>query len=172
MAKTGKTAKKTDPTLWEHVKEEVTEGDKGGRPGQWSARKAQLATSEYKREGGGYEGPKSPDNHLQEWTDEHWGTKSGEASGKTGERYLPAHARDALTDEEYRRTTAKKRADTRRGKQHSAQPTDIARKTAEARTGAGTLETMGKSELMTLAKERGIRGRSRMRREELVAALR
>jgi hypothetical protein len=28
-------------------------GGKGGRPGQWSARKAQMAVEEYKREGGG-----------------------------------------------------------------------------------------------------------------------
>ncbi len=56
------TAKKTDPKLWEKVKEEVTEGDKGGKPGQWSARKAQMAVQEYKHEGGGYEGKKSEDN--------------------------------------------------------------------------------------------------------------
>ena len=38
------TAKKTDPALWEKVKKEVTESDKGGKPGQWSARKAQAAS--------------------------------------------------------------------------------------------------------------------------------
>lgn len=42
------TAKKTDPKLWERVKHAVTESDKGGKPGQWSARKAQMATAEYK----------------------------------------------------------------------------------------------------------------------------
>ena len=166
-----KTAKKTDPALWEHVKAAVTDGDKGGRPGQWSARKAQLATVEYKREGGGYEGPKSTDNHLQTWTDEHWGTKSGGRSGETGERYLPEPARVALTDDEYRRTTAKKRADTRRGAQHSAQPAEIARKTASARADAGSLAMLGKAELMARAKARGIKGRSRLRKKALVAAL-
>ncbi len=58
------TAQKTDPKLWEEVKTDVTKGDKGGRPGQWSARKAQMATQEYKKEGGGYKGAKSSDNHL------------------------------------------------------------------------------------------------------------
>ena len=29
-----KTAKKTDPKLWERVKDEVTQSDKGGRAGQ------------------------------------------------------------------------------------------------------------------------------------------
>jgi len=42
----GETSKKTDPELWEKVKEDVTAGDKGGRAGQWSARKAQMAVQE------------------------------------------------------------------------------------------------------------------------------
>ena len=168
-----KTAKKADPALWDRVKEAVTAGDKGGQPGQWSARKAQLATADYKKAGGGYEGPKSPDNHLQGWTDEHWGTKSGKPSEETGERYLPAQARDALTDDEYRRTTAKKREDTRRGRQFSAQPDDVARKTASARDAGAhaSPETLSKADLMARAKTRGIPGRSRMRKDELVAAL-
>lgn len=127
------TAKRTDPALWERVKAEVTAGDRGGDPGEWSARKAQLAVQEYKKAGGGYEGRKAADNSLVRWTKEEWGTKSGRDSGETGERYLPKAAREALTDEEYARTTAKKRRDTRAGRQFSAQPEDVARKTAPAR---------------------------------------
>ncbi len=127
------TAKRTDPALWERVKAEVTRGDKGGDPGEWSARKAQMAVQQYKKAGGGYEGRKSQDNHLAQWTREEWDTKSGEESGKTGERYLPKAAREALTDEEYARTTAKKRRDTRAGEQFSAQPKDVAGKTAVVR---------------------------------------
>ena len=52
----GKTARRSDPELWEAVKAEVTRGAKGGRPGEWSARKAQLAAHLYKARGGGYEG--------------------------------------------------------------------------------------------------------------------
>ena len=104
------TAKKTDPALWEKVKKEVTESDKGGKPGQWSARKAQAATKAYKDAGGGYAGKKSSDNHLTEWTEEKWDTKSGEKSGETGERYLPKAAREKLSDAEYDRSTKKKRA--------------------------------------------------------------
>jgi len=44
----------------------VAAGDKGGRPGQWSARKAQLAVAAYKRAGGDYRGQKSADNHLSQ----------------------------------------------------------------------------------------------------------
>ena len=127
------TAEKSDPKLWDRVKKEVTASEKGGRTGQWSARKAQLASSEYKKKGGGYKGPKKADNHLAQWTGEDWGTKSGRTSKSTGERYLPRKAREKLSDEEYDRTTAKKRKDTAKGKQFSSQPTDVAKKAATAR---------------------------------------
>ena len=157
---------RTDPKLWDKVKTEVTEGDKGGKPGQWSARKAQLAVNEYKHEGGGYKGEKAPDNHLVEWQQEDWGTKSGEASGKTGERYLPKKARAALSDGEYQRTTAKKRSDSAKGRQFSAQPADVAQKTAPFRGGGHT-----KADLMKHAAAKGIKGRSRMTKAELEHAL-
>ncbi len=161
-----KGAEKTDPKLWDKVKEEVTQGDKGGKPGQWSARKAQMAVNEYKHEGGGYQGEKSPDNHLVQWGREDWGTKSGEDSGKTGERYLPKEARESLTDSEYKRTSDKKRVDTARGQQHSAQPRDVAAKTAEHRGYAST-----RVELLKQAASKGIKGRTRMKKAELEKAL-
>ncbi len=168
------TAEKTDPELWDKVKHEVTESDRGGKPGQWSARKAQLAVHDYKEAGGGYKGEKSDDNHLHQWTEEHWGTKSGKPSGETGERYLPEQAREHLSDAEYAKTTAKKRADTKRGKQHSAQPKEIAAKTAQDReTGHAPthLSDMTREQLMERAKHAHVAGRSRMRKAELVKAL-
>lgn len=136
-------AKRTDPALWDSVKTRVMRGAKGGRPGQWSARKAQLAVAEYRKAGGGYAGPKSPRNHLAMWTREAWGTKSGRDSGETGERYLPKAARDALSADEHARTTAKKRADIRAGQQSSRQPAAIARKAAAARRGASEPKPAG-----------------------------
>ncbi len=162
------TAKKTDPELWEKVKAEITAGDKGGHAGEWSARKAQMAVQEYKKRGGGYAGRKDTHNHLVEWGEEHWGTKSGKPSGETGERYLPEKAREALTDEEYKRTTAAKRRDARKGKQFSAQPEDVAKKTAKYRGGRGEPT---KAELMERARKRDIPGRSRMNKDELARAL-
>ena len=160
------TAKKTDPALWEKVKAEVTAGDKGGEPGEWSARKAQMAVQHYKAAGGGYEGRKTADNHLSQWTREEWNTKSGETSKDTGERYLPKKAREALTDEEYKRSSDKKRKDTAKGKQHSAQPRDVAAKAADAR-----LADLPKTELMKRAAKHGVAGRSRMTKGELATAL-
>ena len=159
-------AEKSDPALWERVKHEITQGDKGGNPGEWSARKAQMAVQRYKAEGGGYKGRKAADNHLAQWTRENWGTKSGEASKATGERYLPQRAREALSDTEYARTTAKKRADTAKGKQFSAQPSEIAAKTADTR-----LADLPRAELLKRAAQRKVAGRSRMKKAELVAAL-
>lgn len=49
--------KYTDPELRDEVKEEIHQGDKGGAPGQWSARKAQMMASEYKKRGGGVRPP-------------------------------------------------------------------------------------------------------------------
>jgi hypothetical protein len=161
----GKTSEKTDPELWKKVKEEVTEGDKGGRPGQWSARKAQMAVQEYKREGGGYAGPKASDNSLVEWTGEDWGTNSGKKSTETGERYLPKEAREALSPAEYAETTAKKRRDTAKGRQFSRQPAAIAGKTAAYRGG------WRKDDLMQEARRLGVRGRSAMTKDELSRAI-
>jgi len=162
-----RTAKKSDPALWERVKAEITEGDRGGRPGRWSARKAQLAAHEYQARGGGYEGPKDPDNHLQHWTDEKWGTESGARSQDSGERYLPEAARRDLSDSEYRRTTAKKRRDERAGRPVSRQPADIAAKAARHRDRPAT-----KKDLLAEARRREIPGRSKMSRAELERALR
>lgn len=159
------TAKRTDPDLWEKVKKKVTAGEKGGAKGEWSARKAQLAVQEYKAAGGGYAGRKDPHNALHEWTKEEWGTKSGKKSGDTHERYLPKKAREALSDAEYERTTAKKRADTKKGKQFSGQPKDVAEKTRRYR------DHRTKAELYAEAKKRDLPGRSTMSKDELAHAL-
>lgn len=76
---------------------------------------------------------RAPQQSLDRWTKEKWGTKSGKPSLKTGERYLPKAAREALTDEEYARTSAKKRKGMRSGKQFVKQPKKIAEKTARYR---------------------------------------
>lgn len=44
----------TKPTLRERLFNQIKAGSKGGRPGQWSARKAQLLANNYKSSGGGY----------------------------------------------------------------------------------------------------------------------
>lgn len=129
---------RTDEGKWKRIVAAVKSGDKGGKPGQWSARKAQLATQRYKKSGGGYSGPKTEaQKSLSKWTQEDWGTKSGKPSTQgpkaTGERYLPKRAREALTTSEYAATTKTKREGTRKGQQFVKQPKSIAQKTAKYR---------------------------------------
>jgi hypothetical protein len=128
----------TKPELRERLKKKIMAGTKGGKAGQWSARKAQLLAQEYKEKGGGYSGSKTKaQKSLSKWTKEEWGTKSGKNStqGKkaTGERYLPKKARQSLSKEEYKKTSDKKRRDTKAGKQFSKQPKTVAKKTAKYR---------------------------------------
>ena len=66
MGKGGKTKKKksksrvneagnyTKPTMRKRLFNRIKAGGKGGAPGQWSARKAQMLASAYKKAGGGY----------------------------------------------------------------------------------------------------------------------
>lgn len=128
----------TNPELRNRIKNRIMAGSKGGKPGQWSARKAQLVALAYKKAGGGYSGGKSSkQKSLSKWTKEDWGTKSGKPSTQgskaTGERYLPKKARQALSSSEYAATSKAKREGMKKGKQFVAQPKSIAKKTAKYR---------------------------------------
>ena len=129
-----------DEAKWKRIVASVKAGSKGGKPGQWSARKAQLATLRYKKSGGTYTGGKTKaQKSLSKWTEEKWGTESGKNStqgkGATGERYLPKKVREGLTKKEYEATSRKKREDTKKGKQFSKQPKKVAKKTSKLRKG-------------------------------------
>jgi len=112
----------SNPGLRKRIVAAVKAGDKGGQPGQWSARKAQIANQRYEKAGGGYSGPKTKaQSSLSKWTKEEWRTKSGKPSTQgpkaTGERYLPKKAISSLSAAEYAATSRKKRKGTAAGKQ-------------------------------------------------------
>jgi hypothetical protein len=44
----------TKPGMRKSLFERIKAGGKGGAPGQWSARKAQMLAMQYKKAGGGY----------------------------------------------------------------------------------------------------------------------
>ena len=46
----------TKPSLRKNIFNRIKAGGKGGSPGQWSARKAQMVAKAYKAAGGGYRG--------------------------------------------------------------------------------------------------------------------
>lgn len=123
----------TNPGMRERIKNRIMAGSKGGKPGQWSARKAQLLAAEYKKSGGGYSGGKTKaQKSLSKWTGEKWRTSDGSKSeGK--KRYLPDKAWKALTPAEKRATNAAKAAGNRKGRQFVAQPKKVAKKAARFR---------------------------------------
>ena len=58
MAKKKSTVNKagnyTKPGMRKRMFKAIMAGSKGGKPGQWSARKAQMLAKKYKAAGGGY----------------------------------------------------------------------------------------------------------------------
>ncbi|KAJ6089284.1 hypothetical protein N7467_004500 [Penicillium canescens] len=117
--------KYTDPKLRDKVKTEIHNSDKGGQPGQWSARKAQMMASEYKKRGGGYntskEGKDESQKHLDKWTKEEWQTKEGSGTARQDDdsrkRYLPKKAWEGMNEEEKEETEDKKVEGSKEGKQ-------------------------------------------------------
>lgn len=105
----------TDSKLWKEIKEKWHRGEKGGKAGQWNARKAQLAVQEYKRRGGKYTGTPRNKTSLAKWTREDWGY----IDGKKGNRYLPAKVRKKMTPKEKRVENRRKRSATKKGKQYA-----------------------------------------------------
>ena len=121
------TAKKSNPAKWKRIVAAVKAGTKGGRAGQWSARKAQIATARYKKSGGGYKGAKKASNSLSKWSKQKWRTSDGKPS-KGKKRYLPDAAWKSLSAAEKRATNRAKAKGNKKGKQFVKQPKSIAKK--------------------------------------------
>ncbi len=113
----------TNPAKRERIKNRIMAGSKGGKPGQWSARKAQLLALEYKKAGGGYSGAKTAaQSSLTKWTGEKWRTSDGKPAERKGgtTRYLPDKAWDKLTPAQKAATNRKKIGASKQGKQFVA----------------------------------------------------
>lgn len=124
-------AKKKDPAKWKRIVASVKAGSKGGDPGEWSARKAQLAVQHYKKSGGGYVGPKK-ETSLSKWTKQDWTTSDGKPSeGK--KRYLPKAAWSAMSAADKAATNRAKAKGNKSGKQFVPQPKKIAEWAAKFR---------------------------------------
>ena len=54
VSKVNEAGNYTKPGMRKRLFESIKAGGKGGSPGQWSARKAQLLAQQYKKAGGGY----------------------------------------------------------------------------------------------------------------------
>lgn len=120
----------TKPKLRESIKKRIMAGSRGGKPGQWSARKAQLVALEYRKAGGGYKGKKTKKQRsLKKWTSEKWTTSDGKPAIRPGgtRRYLPAKAWSKLTPAQRAATNRKKISGSKRGRQFVANTEAAAR---------------------------------------------
>jgi len=161
----------TEPTLRKRLKEQVQAGDKGGKPGQWSARKAQLLVREYEKAGGGYSraGTKSDtQEHLADWGKQDWKTASGgdAQDGKGTGRYLPEVAWKLLSKAERDATEGKKKkgdaqfvANTAAAREARAAAELLTMKAPEARKAVATMD--GRSQLRRARKAERTHGTAR-----------
>lgn len=140
----------TKPNLREQIKKRIMAGSRGGKPGQWSARKAQLLAIEYRRAGGGYRGQKKkPQRSLDKWTREEWTTSDGKPAIREGgtNRYLPKKAWAKLTPSQRDATNRKKRRASQDGRQFVAN-------TERARQVGRSVRNLEKSIIIGRAKPR------------------
>jgi hypothetical protein len=101
----------TDPALRERIRRRILAGSKGGRPGQWSAVKANLVANAYRAAGGRYCGRRSAaQRSMVKWNTERWRTLDGRPAvrGSRTARFLPDAAWRALTPAQRRATNRKK----------------------------------------------------------------
>lgn len=154
--------KYTDPDLREKIKEEIKASDRGGKQGQWSARKSQLLTQEYEKRGGGYKGEKDQSQkNLEQWTDEEWQTKEGDAEARQDDgetkRYLPKRAWQNMSEEEKEETEQKKREGSKKGQQYVSNTEEA----KEARKNAKEVPINGYDDLSVGEVVKKIKGLSR-----------
>lgn len=160
MAKKEYEEKYTHPEMREEIKEEIKQSDKGGEPGQWSARKSQLLTQEYEKRGGGYKGKQDEEQKsLQQWTEEEWQTQDGSAEARGEDetaRYLPKEAWENMSEKEKKATEQKKREASRRGQQYvdNTEKAKQARKEAQKDLPLNDYEDLSVNEVKT--KVRGL----------------
>ncbi|OJX11167.1 MAG: hypothetical protein BGO77_03915 [Caedibacter sp. 37-49] len=122
----------TDPKLRFKLKEEIKEGSKGGKAGEWSARKSQLLKHAYEKHKGGYKhsGEKTKEQkNLQDWTSQNWETvdKSKVIKKNKTTRYLPHDVWESLTAEEKQQAIKTKEKGSKI-KQHVSNPPSVKRK--------------------------------------------
>ena len=166
--------KYTKPDLRRKIKDELMESDKGGEPGEWSARKSQMLVQEYEKQGGGYKKDEKDDDakSLEKWTDNDWETSGGKAEADGAEgmaRYLPHDAWALLTEADQKKANQTKKKKDDDGEQYADWP-DIVRRTM-AEIGVAEGEGLTKDELMERARELDVAGRSSMNKDELKQAI-
>jgi hypothetical protein len=172
--------KYTKPDLRRQIKESLKESDKGGKPGQWSARKSQRLVQEYEKQGGGYKQDQKDDaaKSLEAWTEQNWQTLEGdeEARGdRITKRYLPKEVWENLSAAEQCEAEQTKEAGSQSGEQYVSWTPAIKRAMAAAGYGPDGHgrhhDAPTKQALYEDAQALDIEGRSHMNKAELKEAV-
>lgn len=168
--------KYTKPDLRRAIKEELKQSDKGGKPGQWSARKSQLLVQDYEKQGGGYKQDQKDEaaQSLEDWSEQDWQTQSGDRARQDDKtkRYLPKAVWERLSKAEKREAERSKQEASKQGKQYVEWTPAIQRAMREAgydpeaESSAPT-----KQDLYEQAQDLDIRDRSKMNKDELQQAI-
>ena len=176
MTKDNYEQKYTKPDLRRQLKDEIMQSDKGGKPGQWSARKSQLLVQEYEKQGGGYIQDKKDDaaKSLEDWGEQDWQTQDGSKARQNDKtkRYLPKEVWDKLSDQEKQKAEKIKQKASQDGEQYVQWTPAI--KKAMKEVGYSDAENFSeptKQELYEKAQDLDINGRSQMDKAELQEAV-
>lgn len=179
--------KYTKPDLRRQLKQAIQDSDRGGAPGEWSARKSQLLVQEYEKHGGGY---KQDEEHkdeaarsLEAWTAQNWQTIEGEGDARRKDktkRYLPKEVWQRLSEAEKEEAEKTKERASQKGKQYVDWTPAIQRAMQEVGYTSDDSPDQGqqsqpdeisKEELYNRARDLDIEGRSQMDKNELKAAV-
>jgi hypothetical protein len=167
------TEKYNKPELRDKIKQELKQSDKGGKPGQWSARKSQLLVKEYEKQGGGYTGEKDEKAHsLEEWTKQEWQTKDGQSQARQKDktkRYLPKEVWNKLTEQEKNEAEQTKVKGSKKGDQHIVYTKAVKKALQEVKNNTDKEPT--KADLYDQAQKLNIEGRSKMNKAQLQKAI-
>lgn len=180
--------KYTDPELRRRLKDGILQSDKGGKAGQWSARKSQILVREYESQGGEYRTSEKDKaaRSLEEWEEQDWQTEDGSdraREGKITKRYLPKAVWDKLSVSEKQEAKRSKEEASKKGLQHVDWTPAIKKAmheyeqsmhesdASDSKNKNSQNSEITRQELYERAKQFNIPGRSKMNRDELVAAV-
>jgi cell pole-organizing protein PopZ len=172
--------KYTKPELRERLKEEIKNSDKGGKPGQWSARKSQFLVQEYEKKGGDYKKSHKDASarSLEAWTEQDWQTIEGDAGARKDnktKRYLPRKVWEQLNEQEKKEAEKTKTSASRDGKQYVPWTPAIKKAFEKANIATDKLsvedDEPSRDEIYEKAKSLDIAGRSKMSEQELRKAV-